>query len=156
EKKLKNLIPFKKNDPRTKRLQSKGGKSKSAKKAFANALRNRIWCRPNCGMFFTCPFQAASAKKFNGKCALKEMPDQIQNWTVDILLNGSDGMITSMRSMILDIMIEAKSGSLRDRIKALYALKDVHEAAYGKFTRQETTGSQEITVRFKDPYRGKK
>lgn len=146
-------IFFSKGSERAKSAGRRGGMVMTDRKRFMNALNARKWCRPNCVIYRDCPFMVASEKKFKGKCALKQMPQEIQNWTVDILLNGSEGMINSMKSMLLDILIEAKSSNMRDKVKALYAIKDVHEAAYGKFVRQETTGSQEMIVKFKDPYK---
>ena len=140
------MAKFKKDDPRTKELQRKGGLNSKGKTSIAKSLINRKHCKPDCSIYFDCPFMPAGKK--SGKCTLKEMPQQIQNWTVGILKKGSEGMIDAMKSMVLDLMIEAKTGKFRDRKDALYALKDILEAAYGKKIKQEITGEMrsEITV----------
>ena len=148
EKKLKNLIPFKKNDPRTKRLQSKGGKSKSAKKAVANALRKRKWCEPKCSMYFSCPFVNMSQKQYEGRCALKKQDAKVQGMIVDLLLD-PDKIIDNMKRVLADMSWEAL-GSFKNKAVLFDKLKDLYETVHAKKISHDITGGS-FTVVIKEP-----
>jgi len=135
------------NKGNAKGMGRKGGKANKGKTSIALSLINRVHCKPDCKIYFDCPFMIAS-KKFKGKCALKQAPSYVQGWVVDVLTKGSEGMITTLRKLAIDLMIESKTGKFRERKDAYYALKDLHEMIYGKKIKQEVTGEikSEITV----------
>lgn len=93
----------------------------------------RRYCRPDCKIFNTCPYSGLSHTKYDGKCALKEMPKKIQNRTIKALSNNPDDYIEMIAENLVELATRIDLENNNEmRLKYIDRLLKFHEIAYGK------------------------
>lgn len=123
-----------------------GGKSRSERKAVANALKNRINCNNTCSLY-PCPVQPVSADKYNGKCALKEQGKRFQDRVINIFTKGHDGLMTELKTIVADLSAlsvvsdDDKTLQLDKKLKYFDRVIKYGEFAYGRKNKTEHSGS---------------
>lgn len=126
---IKNLKPLS-NNVRSRKLQVKGGKSKSVAKGM-NARKN---CNGKCKMY-PCWAEPLSKSKYKGKCALKEFPKKIQERTLDFYTRGQDGFNRQLVELLTELGSDVQvSQNMNERRKYIRDVIEVRKSIYGAKT----------------------
>ena len=105
----KDLILFETNQERAKELGRKGGKTKT----IAKALINRKKCEIKCPLFDKCNVKYLSEKQFEGQCALKQLPQKIQQRSINAIIKGKEGINNILIELLLEMSIKSDAGQIR-------------------------------------------
>ena len=151
-----NLIPF--NSETAKIKGKKGGQSTSDRKTMAVRINARKWCKPECPLY-PCPFYPL-VKELKGKCALKQMPERLQDRTLRLFLDGREGAVKEMTNILIELSRDVETiNEDHDtnecmKAKALYfdKVKNFIETAHGREIRQEIRGDVKITTSIENKF----
>jgi len=115
----------------TREDRSKGGKTVTKTKRLANSLKARKYCNKDCPLW-PCTFQPLSEKKYDGKCALKEMPARIQSRYIDLISKGKEGIKKHIVELLNDMWMESNNASFKDKYHLIRSANDFIKTFYGQ------------------------
>jgi hypothetical protein len=114
--------------------RAKGRKVKSRRRCLSSSLKSRKNCNDTCFMW-PCMFQPLSNKKYNGKCALKEIekenPIMVKKYK-DVMINGKEGLQKQVKELISSLMVESGSMGVKDKYMTIRAANDFNKSFYGQ------------------------
>lgn len=128
-----------------KQIGAKGGAATKGKTKFKVNPNRR--CIASACPIYPC-WAAPSSNQFKGKCALAQIGESTQNFTVDILENGQNGFDNQMMQILSKVAFLANkpesANSFGVQSKLLKEIRDTKIAIYGQKVADDPTQIEEL------------
>jgi hypothetical protein len=140
----------------TREDQVKGGRKYTDARRIANRINARKHCAQDCPLYPCAVAHLSRTPEFGGKCAFKELPKELREVSMNLLMKGRAGVYREFTNTLNEIVIMLNSKdkrTLADRQRLMRNFEAYIKTVYGNRLEVETTEPVKLIVEFKDKWK---